>query len=46
MCEDTVLCVANTNAGYFSIQSCAEGDESTQEYTQLNAFLLCVSDFG
>ena len=22
------------------------GDESAQEYTQLNAFLLCVSDFG
>ncbi len=33
-------------AGYFSIQSCAVGDESAQEYTQLNAFLLCVSDFG
>lgn len=32
--------------GYFSIQSCAVGDESTQEYTQLNAFLLCVSDSG
>lgn len=33
-------------ASYFSIQSCAVGDESAQEYTQLNAFLLCVSDFG
>lgn len=32
-------------AGSFSIQPCAVGDESPQEYTQLNAFLLCVSDF-
>lgn len=31
---------------YFSIQSCVMGGESTQEYTQLNAFLLCVSDSG
>lgn len=33
-------------AGYFCIQSCAAGGESTEEYTQLNAFLFCVSDFG
>lgn len=34
-----------TKWGYFSKRSCAVGDESSQEYTQLNAFLLCVSDF-
>ena len=28
--------------GWFSIQSCAVGDESAQEYTQLNASCVCL----
>lgn len=45
-----VLCVAKYQKGpgpaISGIQSCAVGDESTQEYTQLNAFPSCVSDAG